>query len=279
MNFSSHTLHSPVAVFDSGFGGLTVLRALREQLPEEDFFYFADTRYFPYGERPAEFLRARCVAIAQALQQAGAKALVIACNTASAVAAEAIRAAVNVPVVALEPGLKPAVELSRNGRIGVLATQRTLESERFQRLLASYGAGKEIFGEACTGLADAIENEGPNSSKVAALLDRYVTPLQAAQVDTVVLGCTHYPWASLQIAQRLSPGTQLVDTGAAVARQLTRRLQAEQRAGGGQGRLLAGTSADPAALADKLERLWGASLPLVFWAPQAVAADARPCVS
>lgn len=160
MNFSSHALHSPVAVFDSGFGGLTVLRALRAQLPDEDFFYFADTRYFPYGERPAEFLRERCVAIAQSLQRAGAKALVIACNTASAVAAEAIRAAVSVPVIALEPGVKPAAESSRNGRIGVLATQRTLESERFQRLLGTYGQGREVFGQACTGLADAIENEG-----------------------------------------------------------------------------------------------------------------------
>ena len=270
MNFSSHALHSPVAVFDSGFGGLTVLRALRAQLPDEDFFYFADTRYFPYGERPAEFLRERCVAIAQSLQQAGAKALVIACNTASAVAAEAIRAAVSVPVIALEPGVKPAAESSRNGRIGVLATQRTLESERFQRLLGTYGQGREVFGQACTGLADAIENDGPASARVAALLDRYVTPLAALQVDTVVLGCTHYPWASAEIARRLPPETRLVDTGEAVARQLTRRLQAEHCAGGGHCRLLAGTSVEPATLAEKIERLWGAPLPLIFWSPQAL---------
>lgn len=271
MNFSSHALHAPVAVFDSGFGGLTVLRALRAQLPEEDFFYFADTRYFPYGERPADFLRARCLAIALSLQQAGAKALVIACNTASAVAAEAIRSAVDVPVIALEPGVKPATEKSRNGRIGVLATRRTLESERFQRLLATYGQGQRIFSQACTGLADAIENDGPASAKVAALLDAYVTPLAQQGVDTVVLGCTHYPWASAEIARRLPPGTQLLDTGAAVARQLTRRLQDEGRAGGGQGRLLAGTSAEPAAVAAKIERLWGAPLPLIAWMPAEVA--------
>lgn len=267
MSFSEHALHAPVAVFDSGFGGLTVLRALRAQLPAEDFFYFADTRYFPYGERPADFLRARCVAIAQTLQQAGAKALVIACNTASAVAAEAIRAAVTVPVIALEPGVKPATERSDNGRIGVLATQRTLESERFQRLLATYGHGAQIFGQACTGLADAIENEGPASARVAALLDRYVTPLAQHGVDTVVLGCTHYPWASAEIAQRLPAGTYLLDTGAAVARQLARRLQAEGCAGGGQGRLLAAASVDPVTVAAKLERLWGAPLSLVYWSP------------
>ena len=124
---SSH----PIAVFDSGLGGLTVLRALRARLPQEDFFYFADTRFLPYGDRPEVFLRERGVLIAEALVRRGAKALVIACNTATAAAAEAIRAAISVPVVALEPGVKPAAGLTKSGGIVVLAATRALGGGRF----------------------------------------------------------------------------------------------------------------------------------------------------
>ncbi|KAB2927746.1 MAG: glutamate racemase, partial [Dechloromonas sp.] len=143
----------PVAVFDSGLGGLTVLRALQARLPQEDFFYFADTRFLPYGDRPEAFIRERGVLIAEALARRGAKALVIACNTATAAAAESIRAATSLPIVALEPGVKPAAALTRSGVIGVMATTRTLHSERFQRLVGEHAGQHRVLAQTCPGLA------------------------------------------------------------------------------------------------------------------------------
>ncbi len=143
--------HQPIAVFDSGLGGLTVLRALRERLPHEDYFYFADTRFLPYGDKPEAFLRERGVLIAEALARQGAKAMVIACNTATAAAAEAIRAATHLPMVALEPGVKPAAQLTKTGVVGVLATTRTLHSERFQRLVGNHAHHVRVIAQPCPG--------------------------------------------------------------------------------------------------------------------------------
>lgn len=257
----------PIAVFDSGLGGLTVLRALRARLPHEDYFYFADTRFLPYGDRPETFLRERGVAIAEALVRRGAKALVIACNTATAAAAEAIRAAVDLPIVALEPGVKPAALASRSGVIGVLATTRTLASERFQRLVGNHGGGTQVIAQPCPGLAEAIEREGPDSPAVAMLLDGFVAPLAVAGADVVVLGCTHYPWVVEAISRRLPAGVTLLDTGEAVARQLERLLLAGALQGGGDGRLMVATSGSPAAVIATVDRLWGEHLPVEHWEP------------
>jgi glutamate racemase len=259
-----------VAVFDSGLGGLTVLRALRERLPHEDYFYFADTRHLPYGDKPEVFLRERGVLIANALAERGAKALVIACNTATAVAAEAIRAATALPIVALEPGVKPAASLTRSGVVGVLATTRTLHSERFQRLVGNHAGHVRVVAQACPGLADAIETEGPGSARVEALLDRYVAPLAEAGADVVVLGCTHYPWVAAAIAARLPAGCHLLDTGEAVARQLERLLVAGNLLGGGSGRLAVATSGAPLAVNATVNRLWGENLPVEHWEPHDV---------
>lgn len=257
----------PIAVFDSGLGGLTVLRALRGRLPQEDFFYFADTRFLPYGDRPEIFLKQRGVLIAEALAKRGAKALVIACNTATAAAAEAIRAAIDLPIVALEPGVKPAVGQTRCGVIGVLATTRTLASERFQRLVGNHAAHLKVIPVACPGLAEAIESEGPESAVVAGLLDAFVAPLAAAEADVVVLGCTHYPWVAEAIARRMPPGVRLLDTGEPVARQLERLLSASHLLGGGHGRLAVATSGAPATVNATVNRLWGESLPVEHWEP------------
>ncbi|MBS1141648.1 MAG: glutamate racemase [Proteobacteria bacterium] len=259
--------NQPIAVFDSGLGGLTVLRALRDRLPQEDYFYFADTRFLPYGDRPEVFLRERGVLIAKALAKRGVKALVIACNTATAAAAEAIRAAIDLPVVALEPGVKPAVALSRSGVIGVLATTRTLESERFQRLVGNHANHLRVLAQACPGLAEAIEAQGPDSPQVAALLDAFVEPLAAAAADVVVLGCTHYPWVAEAIARRMPAGTSLLDTGEPVARQLERLLAASHLLGGGHGRLTVATSGAPAEVSATVERLWGTGLHVEHWEP------------
>lgn len=258
-------LTAPIGVFDSGLGGLTVLKALQQRLPGEDFLYFADTRFLPYGDRPEAFLRARGEQIAHALMAHGAKALVIACNTATAAAAEAIRAMAQVPVVALEPGVKPAAAQTRNGVVGVLATTRTLSSDRYHRLVSNHAHHVQVVSQACSGLAEAIEADGPESPVVSALLDQFVAPLAAANVDTVVLGCTHYPWVSEAIARRLPTGVQVLDTGEAVARQLERCLAADNRLGGGRGHLEIATSGAPGQVAETVARLWGGRLPVRYW--------------
>lgn len=257
----------PIAVFDSGLGGLTVLRALRDRLPQEDFFYFADTRFLPYGDRPEVFLKERGVQIAEGLVRRGVKALVIACNTATAAAAEAIRAAVDLPVVALEPGVKPAVGLTRSGVIGVLATTRTINSERFQRLVGNHANHLRVVAQPCPGLAEAIEMQGPDSPQVAGLLDGFVAPLAVAGADVIVLGCTHYPWVATAIAQRMPAGTSLLDTGEPVARQLERLLSAGNLLGGGQGGLTVATSGAPASVIATVKRLWGEHLAVEYWEP------------
>lgn len=257
----------PIAVFDSGLGGLTVLRALRDRLPQEDFFYFADTRFLPYGDRPEVFLKERGVLIAEALAKRGAKALVIACNTATAAAAEAIRAVTALPVVALEPGVKPAAVLTKTGVIGVLATTRTLQSERFQRLVGNHANHLQVVAQACPGLAEAIEMQGPDSSEVAALLDVFVAPLAAAEADVVVLGCTHFPWVAEAIAQRMPAGVKLLDTGEPVARQLDRLLASSGLLGGGSGRLVVATSGAPQKVIATVDRLFGQNLPVEHWEP------------
>jgi len=256
-----------IAVFDSGLGGLTVLRALRDRLPQEDFFYFADTRFLPYGDRPETFLKQRGVLIAEALASRGVKALVVACNTATAVAAESIRAATDLPVVALEPGVKPAATLTRSGVIGVLATTRTLQSERFQRLVGNHANHLRVVAQACPGLAEAIEADGPESPLVANLLDGFVAPLAGAGADVVVLGCTHYPWVADAIARRMPPGTRLLDTGEPVARQLDRLLGTAGLLGGGSGRLTVATSGAPARVSATVDRLWGEHLSVEHWEP------------
>lgn len=256
---------APVAVFDSGLGGLTVLKALRARLPHEDYLYFADTRFLPYGDRPEAFLRARGERIAETLAARGAKALVVACNTATAAAAEAIRAATPLPVVALEPGVKPAAALSPGGVIGVLATTRTLESERFRRLVERHASAVRVVAQPCPGLAEAIELHGPEAPAVEALLDRYVAPLVAAGVDVVVLGCTHYPWAAPGIARRLSRGVQLLDTGEAVARQLERLLTGSGGLGGGRGQLRLAASGAVDRVASTVDRLLGQKLSVEHW--------------
>ena len=257
----------PIGVFDSGLGGLTVLSALRARLPNEEFFYFADTRFLPYGERPEVFLKERGVLIAEALARRGAKALVIACNTATAAAAEAIRAATALPVVALEPGVKPAAALSKSGVIGVLATTRTLQSERFQRLVGNHASHCQVVVQPCPGLAEAIETQGPESTEVAALLDVFVAPLAAAGADVVVLGCTHYPWVAESIARRMPAGVTLLDTGEPVARQLERLLAAANLLGGGAGRLTLATSGAPQQVSVTVDRLFGQKMAVEHWEP------------
>jgi glutamate racemase len=208
-----------------------VLQALREALPRERFIYHADTAHAPYGERGDAFVRARALAVARELIGAhGVKTLVVACNTATAAAVQELRAAwPSLPIVGLEPALKPAVAATRTGRVGVLATRGTLDSRKFQPLRAALEGQASFALQACDGLAAAIERA--DMPQVAACLSRYTGALapfgaDAGQIDTLVLGCTHYPLARPQIAAVVGPRVTLLDSGAAVARQTARVLQA-----------------------------------------------------
>ncbi|KVV03632.1 glutamate racemase [Burkholderia ubonensis] len=215
---------APVGVFDSGLGGLSVLRAVRAQLPDESFVYVADSRHAPYGPRDEAFITERTLAIGEWLAREGAKALVVACNTATAQSIAAIRERLAIPLVGVEPGIKPAAALSASGIAGVLATQSTLASARFQALLDRYGAGRRFICQPGHGLVEAVERGDTHSPALRALLDGYLQPMLDAGADTLVLGCTHYPFFTETIRDLVGNRLTIVDTSDAIARQLARVL-------------------------------------------------------
>src|SRR5471032_225868 len=224
---------APIVVFDSGVGGLSVLRHIRTQLPQEDLIYFADSGYAPYGDRTEQQVINRSLAIAAYLLEQGAKAIVVACNTATVAAIKALRTRYpELPLVGVEPGLKPAAALTRNGKIGVLATARTLKGEKFLLLREQISAATQaqFLLQPCVGLVYQIELGDLHTPAIAALLEQYVSPLLDQGADTLVLGCTHYPFVQSGIEQVLHahghPDVTLIDTGDAVARQLVRLLDA-----------------------------------------------------
>jgi len=233
---SDMTLHNlpvdaaaPIGIFDSGLGGLSVLRHIHAGMPHEHLLYFADSGYAPYGDKSDAAIVQRSLAVAGFLVEHGIKALVVACNTATAAAIQAIRSAwPTLIVVGIEPGLKPAAQLSNSKIIGVLATRSTIASPRFQALRQQIEANGEIrfLTQACVGLADQVEKAELSSVATARLVDRYVRPLLAQGADTLVLGCTHYPFvrALIESAATDGPAPIIIDTGEAVTRQLARRL-------------------------------------------------------
>jgi len=252
--------NAPIGVFDSGLGGLSVLQAVRALLPHESLLYVADSGFAPYGERPDTFIEQRSLAIGRWLRERGAKALVVACNTATAHGVAALRADASWPVIGVEPGIKPAAAVSRSGVIGVLATAATLRSARFADLLARHTAqGQRFLCQPGHGLVERIEAGDVDSSEVMALLDQFVEPMVAQGADTLVLGCTHYPFLIPAIRQRFGTALTLVDTGAAIARQLQRRLETDglnaSRHGESHGDLQLMTTANAAALQTMADRL------------------------
>lgn len=215
---------SPIGIFDSGVGGLSVLREIRRELPQENLLYVADSAHAPYGEKSPQFIEARAIAITEFLISQGVKAVVVACNTASGAAVETLRARFSVPIIAMEPAVKPAVARTRSGVIGVLATSRTLNSESFVRLTARYGAYAEILVQACPGLVEQVEAGNLSGEQTRELLIRYLEPLLAQQADTIVLGCTHYPFLAPLICEIAGSSVEIIDPAGAIARELRRRL-------------------------------------------------------
>jgi glutamate racemase len=253
---------APVGIFDSGIGGLSVAREIRRLLPAEHLLYLADSAWVPYGDLPVETVRARTLAAGRELQRRGAKLLVVACNTASGAALELLREQLRIPVVGLEPAVKPAVRHSRNGRVGVMATVGTLASARYARLVEAHGNGAQVLALPCPGLADLIEEGHLDDPLIRTRLEALVEPLRQAGVDTVVLGCTHYPFIQQQIAEALGPGVRIVDSGPAIARQTARVLTTLQaHASGGAGSLRLLTTGDPAEVGAVAGRIWGAPIP------------------
>jgi glutamate racemase len=249
---------APVGIFDSGVGGLSVAREIRRALPAEHLLYVADTAYVPYGDRGNEEVRARTLAIGAWMQDQGAKVMVVACNTASGAALEALREVLTIPVIGLEPALKPAVRETGNGRVGVMATVGTLRSARFQRLVDNYADGVQVVRDPCPGLADLVEDGMLHGPELAERMEAYVAPLREAGVDTVVLGCTHYVFVRDAIRDALGPHVRLLDSGDAIARR-TRQILADagvlQEGGAGSVRIL--TTGDPAEVSPIVHRLWG----------------------
>ena len=224
----------PIGVFDSGIGGLSILKALRSELPQERFVYVADSGFAPYGERDEAHVQARALSITHhLLQQHRIKALVVACNTATALAIHLLRNQhPQLPIVGIEPALKPAVALSKTGVIGVMATRGTLESDKFKRLLSSLQGQARFVLQPCSGLAlaieqfDAVQIQSACAEYIGAL--GAVSPFgtQHGQIDTLVLGCTHYPFAQEALRLGTGPDVNYLEGGEPVARQTRRLLEA-----------------------------------------------------
>lgn len=246
--------HRPVGVFDSGVGGLSIVREIRRQMPRLDIVYVSDARYLPYGEKSDAFIRERAFAIGDFLLEAGARALVIACNTATAAAARELRAHYALPIVGVEPAVKPAAQATRSGIVGVLATAGTLQSGKYAELLRRFGHFARVLSQPGTGLVEQVEAGDLDGPRTLALLRACLQPLLDAGADTVVLGCTHYPFLLDSIRAVVGPAVRVIDPGAAVARRVAGLLGA---AVDGGGVLRCYTSGDAAAQQALMSRLLG----------------------
>jgi glutamate racemase len=249
---------APIGVFDSGVGGLSVLRAIRAALPFENLIYVADSGHAPYGDQTEAYITQRTLRLGQWLVESGVKALTIACNTATVVAARSLREHTALPVVAIEPAIKPAVAHTRSGVVGVLATRQTVQSESVARLCALYGGQVRIVLQACPGWVELVEQADLHSAQTEALVRQHVQPLIDQGADTLVLGCTHYPFLRDAIQRVAGEGVVLIDPAEAVARELVRRLDVNTLASGPKlGQTLFFTTGDMALVQHTISQLWG----------------------
>jgi glutamate racemase len=253
-----------IGVFDSGVGGLSVLRAIREELPREDLIYVADSGHAPYGDRSREFIERRATEIVEFLQRESVKAVVVACNTATGAAVATLRRRFTLPIVAMEPAVKPAATVTRSGVVGVLATTRTLSSANFLKLVDDHGGAASVLVQPCPGLVEQVERGELATLPTRRLLESYVRPLLAKGADTLVLGCTHYAFLRPIIQDVAGGEVSLIDPAMAVARELRRRLERAGllAAGREQGSESFWTSGSREEAAPIMSQLWGSPVTL-----------------
>ncbi len=222
-------INNPIGVFDSGVGGLSVLRSIREQMPEESILYFGDQGHVPYGPRSMEQIQNFSEGITQFLLKHDSKLIVVACNTASAAALTYLRGRFpDVSFVGMEPAVKPAAETTKTGKVGVLATPATFQGALYASVVERFGAGVELFQHTCPGLVGQIEKGELDSANTRAILEDALLPMLDASrnIDTVVLGCTHYPFVIPLIEQIVGKNVRVIDPAPSVARQVKRLLEA-----------------------------------------------------
>lgn len=219
---------NPIGVFDSGVGGLSVLRHIQALLPNESLIYIADSAHAPYGKKSTDYIEQRSLALTEFLITQGAKAIVVACNTATAAAISLLRSRFNVPIIGMEPAVKPACTITKSGVVGVLATTGTLESDKFSALIEQHAQGVEVIVQCCVGLVEQVEKGELSGEATFAMVEGYVAPLLLRGADTLVLGCTHYPFVEPVIRAFAGEHVAIIDTGPAVARHLRRRLEESQ---------------------------------------------------
>ena len=251
---------APIGIFDSGVGGISVLRAIRQQMPEESVIYFGDQGHIPYGPRPMEQIRDFSEEITRFLLRQGAKLIVVACNTASAAALKHLREKFpTVQFVGMEPAVKPAAEYTQTGRVGVLATPATFQGALYASVVERFANGVELFQHTCPGLVQQIEQGKLNGETTRQILEAALTPMLEKDIDTVVLGCTHYPFVIPLIQQIVGTDVRVIDPAPAVAKQTERLLEASglQNTSGTQGHVTLYTSGDPDALRSLLPVLLG----------------------
>ena len=217
-------VNQPIGVFDSGLGGLSIYKCLASMLPNEQLFYVADNAYAPYGCKSEEEINQRVAQVCRWLINQNVKAIVVACNTATASAIDHLREQYAIPIIGVEPAIKPAVATSKTQKIGILVTRATAYNERFRQLVARYKADSDVIIQPCPGLVDLIESGQHQSNECKQLLNNYVTPLVQSGVDTIVLGCTHYPFLANIIQEIVGEKVQLIETAKPVTEQLIRQL-------------------------------------------------------
>ncbi|WDE08163.1 glutamate racemase [Thalassomonas viridans] len=212
-------------MFDSGVGGLSIAKCIRQHLPQEQLVYVADSAYAPYGDKKVELITERVNLIAEQLIRLNAKALVIACNTATVNAIDQLRAQISLPVIGVEPAIKPAAQNSKSKKVAILVTSATAKNQRFLALVEKYSAGVEVFIQPCPGLVELIEQGKLNSRQCHALLEEYLFPLMAQGIDSLVLGCTHYPFLQEKIQLITGKDIKVIETASPVTRELKRQLE------------------------------------------------------
>jgi glutamate racemase len=253
-------IKSPIGIFDSGVGGLSVLRAIRAQMPEESVLYFGDQGHIPYGSRPMGQIRNFSEAITNFLLERKAKLIVVACNTASAAALKYLREKFpNVGFVGMEPAVKPAAETTQTGKVGILATPATFQGALYASVVERFANGVELFQNTCNGLVQQIERGNLDGDETRRILEDALRPMLEKNIDTVVLGCTHYPFVIPLIEEIVGEKVRVIDPAPAVAKQAKRLLEAGgvKNDSSARGDVKFYTSGDPKVLKSLLPVLLG----------------------